>query len=101
MPDPPHAPAAPLLAAAGSSGPWANDLFPAVLLLALGAALIALGAWIVKPPPRPPHGGPHAGRGPKRTRRPRRDRRPPGNAAGPANYRSPPPAPLRRPMRLP
>ena len=101
MPDPPHALAAPLLAAAPSSGPWANDLFPAVLLLALGAGLVALGAWIVRPPPRPPHGGTHAGRGPKRNRGPRRDRRPPANAAGPANYRSPPPDPLRRPLRLP
>ena len=106
MPDPPLMTAAPLLAAAPASGPWSNDLFPAVLLLALGAALVALGAWIVKPPPRPPRGGPHAGRGHarKRTRGPRRDRRdrrPPANAAGPANYRSPPPDPLRRPLRLP
>ena len=101
MPDPPPIPAAPLLAAAGSSGPWANDLFPAVLLLALGAALVALGAWIVKPPPRPPHGGHGASRGQKRNRGTRRDRRPPGNAPGPANYRSPSPDPLRRPMRLP
>ena len=105
MPDPPPLPAAPLLAAAttSGSGPWANDLFPAVLLLALGAALVALGAWIVKPPPRPPRGGPHAGRGHacKRTRGPRRDRRPPGDSPRAANYRSPPPDPLRRPLRLP
>ena len=101
MPDPPPIPAAPLLAAAPSSGPWANDLFPAVLLLALGAALVALGAWIVKPPPRPPHGGQGPGRGPKRNRGPRRDRRPPGSSPGPANYGGPPPDPLRRPLRLP
>ena len=102
MPDPPPIPAALLLAAAGSSGPWANDLFPAVLLLALGAALVALGAWIVKPPPRPPHGGDsNRGRGPKRNRGPRRSRRLPGDSPGPANYRNPPPDPLRRPLRLP
>ena len=112
MPDPPSTTTArlpltpltaPLLADAPASGPWANDLFPAVLLLALGAALVALGAWIVKPPPRPPRGGPHAGRGHarKRTRGPRRDRRPPADAAGPANYSSPPSDPLRRPLRLP
>ena len=101
MPDPPHVIAAPLLAAAGSSGPWANDLFPAVLLLALGAALVSLGAWIVKPPPRPPQSEHGPRRGPKRNRGPRRDRRPPGDSPRAANYRSPPPAPLRRPMRLP
>ena len=101
MPDPPLMTAAPLFAAAGTSGPWANDLFPAVLLLALGAALVALGAWIVRPPPRPPHGGTHAGRGPKRSRGPRRDRRPPGDSPRAANHSGPPPDPLRRPMRLP
>ena len=91
----------PLLAAAGSSGPWANDLFPAVLLLALGAGLVALGAWIVRPPPRPPHGDDRQRRGGRKHRGPRRDRRPPANAAGPANYSGPPPDPLRRPLRLP
>ena len=103
MPDPPLMTAAPLLAAANApaSGPWANDLFPAVLLLALGAALVVLGAWIVKPPPRPPQSGQGPGRGPKRNRGPRRDRRPPGNSPGPADYRSAPPDPLRRPPRLP
>ena len=101
MPDPPPIPAAPLLAA-GSSGPWANDLIPAVLLLALGAALVALGAWIVKPPPRPPHGGQGPGRGPKRNRGPRRDRRPPRGPGGPGGgFPVPPPDPLRRPVRLP
>ena len=111
MPDPPSTTTArlpltpltaPVLADAPASGPWANDLIPAVLLLALGAALVALGAWIVKPPPRPPRDrNGNNGRGPKRTRGPRRDRRPPANAAGPANYSNPPPDPLRRPMRLP
>ena len=93
MPDPPLITAAPMLAAAGTSGPWANDLFPAVLLLALGASLVALGAWIVRPPPKPPHGG-HGDGGPKR--RGRRRNRPRGDAPAP---RTPPPDPLRRPLR--
>ena len=94
MPDPPLMTAAPLLAAAPESGPWANDLFPAVLLLALGAGLVALGAWIVRPPPRPPHGGDRSGGGRKRSRGPRRDR-PPRAASPPV----PGPDPLRRPLR--
>ncbi|QDT16780.1 hypothetical protein [Alienimonas californiensis] len=105
MPDPP--PLAALLAFAEPvppSGPWANDLFPAVLLLALGAALVALGAWIVKPPPRPPHHDEHPG-GHQRNRAPRRDRggrfRGPPPNSGPANRTNPLPDPLRRPLRLP
>ena len=113
MPDPPLAaaplpPAAvepfPLLAAAtthGPAGPWANDLMPAVLLLALGAGLVALGAWIVRPDPKPPprphrrHGGPR----PQRRRR-NRGGRPPGDAS--RTYPAPPPPdPVRRPLRLP
>ena len=85
------------------SGPWANDLFPAVLLLTLGAGLVALGAWIVKPPP--PRRDDRRSRGDrKRNRGPRRDSRgrfrgpPPNGTATPA---SPPPDPIRRPLRLP
>ncbi|MFH5804347.1 hypothetical protein [Alienimonas sp. DA493] len=105
MPDPPPAVASylpltpltvPPLAAADSSGPWANDLFPAVLLLALGAALVALGAWIVKPPPGPPQPPER----PPRSRGGRRRNR--GRPTGPnSQYASSPPDPLRRPLRLP
>ena len=99
MPDPPSTTTArlpltpltaPLLADAPAAGPWANDLLPAVLLLALGAALVALGAWIVRPPAPPPHDGRPPGRR-------RRSRRPPGGDPRPG----PPPDPLRRPLRLP
>ncbi|MFH5804980.1 hypothetical protein [Alienimonas sp. DA493] len=113
MPDPP--PLAALLAAAANaaepaapptSGPWANDLFPAVLLLALGAALVAVGAWIAKPPPRPPQPPapprpPEVIYRPPRRRGGRRNGRGHDRPPGPANYQSPPPDPLRRPLRLP
>ena len=103
MPDPP--PFVALLAATANaaepaapttSGPWANDLLPAVLLLALGAALVALGAWIVKPPPRPPQppNKPPRSRGGHRRNR----GRPPNPNS---QYASPPPDPIRRPLRLP
>ncbi len=105
MPDPPH-PAALLAFAEPAqpvSGPWANDLFPAVLLLALGAALVALGAWIVQPPPprhneRRPRGDRKRNRGPRRDSRGRFRGSPPSS---PATRTSPPPDPIRRPLRLP
>ena len=106
MPHPPP----PLAAAAGpladaaataAKNPWANDLFPAVLLLALGAALVAVGAWIAKPPPRPqPPPAPPAPSRPPRSRGGRRrdhDRQ----SGSTQLYASPPPDPLRRPLRLP